>query len=309
MSLGGRIHSLVQDWSRFVSRTTLYTALALIAFAANSVLCRLALSRGVIDPTSFSAVRLLAGAGTLAVLVRASAPSRDPVVPSWTSATLLFLYALPFSFAYARLSTGTGALLLFGAVQATMILASLRRSERPRAAQWLGLAGAFGGLTYLVLPGVTAPSPAGAALMLLAGVAWGLYTLRGRAVSAPLAQTASNFARTVPMILAVSLVTHRGLHLQPSGVLLAFLSGALASGLGYVLWYQALTGLSRITASVVQLAVPILAAAGGIAFLGEPVTFRLLLASLLVLGGISLVFLARPGGLGVEPARTTRAPA
>ena len=276
----------------------LYTALALIAFAANSVLCRLALSRGAIDPTSFSAVRLIAGAVTLAVLVRVRAPSRAPAVPSWASATLLFLYAVPFSFAYASLSTGTGALLLFGAVQATMILASLGRSERPRVAQWLGLAGAFSGLTYLVLPGVTAPSLRGAALMLVAGVAWGLYTLRGRSVSAPLAQTASNFARTVPMILAVSLTNYRGLHLQLSGVLLAFLSGALASGLGYVLWYQALAGLSKITASVVQLAVPILAAAGGIVFLGEQVTLRLLVAGLLVLGGISLVLLAHPGGAG-----------
>jgi len=280
-----------------VSRTPLYTTLALIAFAANSVLCRLALSRGVIDPASFSAVRLLAGAGTLAVVVRASAPSRAPVTPSWASAALLFLYAVPFSFAYTSLSAGTGALLLFGAVQATMILASLRRSERPRAAQWLGLASAFGGLTYLVLPGVTAPSPRGAALMLLAGVAWGLYTLRGRGVSNPLGQTASNFARTIPMILAITLVGYGGLHLQLDGVLLALLSGALASGLGYVLWYQALAGLSKIAASIVQLAVPILAAAGGIAILGEQVTLRLLLASLLVLGGISLVLVTRPGGL------------
>lgn len=280
-----------------MSRTPLYTTLALIAFAANSVLCRLALSRGVIDPASFSAVRLLAGAGTLAVVVRASAPSRAPVTPSWASAALLFLYAVPFSFAYTSLSAGTGALLLFGAVQATMILASLRRSERPRAAQWLGLASAFGGLTYLVLPGVTAPSPRGAALMLLAGVAWGLYTLRGRGVSNPLGQTASNFARTVPMILAITLVGYGGLHLQLEGVLLALLSGALASGLGYVLWYQALAGLSKIAASIVQLAVPILAAAGGIAILGEQVTLRLLLASLFVLGGISLVLVTRPGGL------------
>lgn len=287
---------------RFVSRTTLYTAFALLAFAANSVLCRLALSRGVIDPAGFSAVRLLAGAGTLALLVRAGPPSRESAVPSWTSAALLFLYAVPFSFAYLSLSAGTGALLLFGAVQATMILASLRRSERPGAAQWLGLAGAFGGLIYLVLPGVTAPSPAGAALMLLAGVAWGLYTLRGRAVSAPLAQTASNFARTVPMILAVTLVAHRSLHLQPTGVLLAFLSGALASGLGYVLWYRALAALSKVTAAVVQLAVPILAAAGGIAFLGERVTLRLLLAGLLILGGISLVLLARPGAISTMRA-------
>lgn len=280
-----------------MSRTPLYTTLALIAFAANSVLCRLALSRGVIDPASFSAVRLLAGAGTLAVVVRASAPSRAPVTPSWASAALLFLYAVPFSFAYTSLSAGTGALLLFGAVQATMILASLRRSERPRAAQWLGLASAFGGLTYLVLPGVTAPSPRGAALMLLAGVAWGLYTLRGRGVSNPLGQTASNFARTIPMILAITLVGYGGLHLQLEGVLLALLSGALASGLGYVLWYQALAGLSKIAASIVQLAVPILAAAGGIAILGEQVTLRLLLASLFVLGGISLVLVTRPGGL------------
>jgi len=280
-----------------VSRTPLYTTLALIAFAANSVLCRLALSRGVIDPASFSAIRLLAGAGTLAVVVRASAPSRVPVTPSWASAALLFLYAVPFSFAYTSLSAGTGALLLFGAVQATMILASLRRSERPRAAQWLGLASAFGGLTYLVLPGVTAPSPRGAALMLLAGVAWGLYTLRGRGVSNPLGQTASNFARTIPMILAITLVGYGGLHLQLDGVLLALLSGALASGLGYVLWYQALAGLSKIAASIVQLAVPILAAAGGIAILGEQVTLRLLLASLFVLGGISLVLVTRPGGL------------
>lgn len=280
-----------------MSRTPLYTTLALIAFAANSVLCRLALSRGVIDPASFSAIRLLAGAGTLAVVVRASAPSRAPVTPSWASAALLFLYAVPFSFAYTSLSAGTGALLLFGAVQATMILASLRRSERPRAAQWLGLASAFGGLTYLVLPGVTAPSPRGAALMLLAGVAWGLYTLRGRGVSNPLGQTASNFARTIPMILAITLVGYGGLHLQLDGVLLALLSGALASGLGYVLWYQALAGLSKIAASIVQLAVPILAAAGGIAILGEQVTLRLLLASLLVLGGISLVLVTRPGGL------------
>lgn len=275
----------------------LYTALALIAFAANSVLCRLALSRGAIDPTSFSAVRLLAGAVTLGFLVRISSVSRGPAVPSWTSAALLFLYAVPFSFAYASLSTGTGALLLFGAVQATMILASLGPSERPRAAQWLGLAGAFGGLIYLVLPGVTAPSPGGAALMLLAGVAWGLYTLRGRSVRAPLAQTASNFVRTVPMIVALSLASHRGLQLQPSGVLLAVASGALASGLGYVVWYKALAGLSKVTASVVQLAVPVLAAAGGIVFLGEQVTLRLLVAGLLVLGGISLVLLVPPNGV------------
>jgi drug/metabolite transporter (DMT)-like permease len=182
-----------------------------------------------------------------------------------------------------------------------MILASLARNEKPRAAQWLGLASAFGGLVYLVLPGVAAPSLLGAVLMLLAGVAWGLYTLRGRQVGDPLGQTASNFARALPMILAVSLVAHRQLHIQPSGLLLGTLSGALASGLGYVLWYQALAGLSRLVASIVQLAVPVLAAAGGVAFLGEHVTLRLSLASLLVLGGIGLVLFAGPRDLASHP--------
>ncbi|MEO8635716.1 MAG: DMT family transporter [Gemmatimonadales bacterium] len=285
-----------------MSRTPLSTALALVAFAANSLLCRLALSRGVVDPTGFSAIRLIAGATTLAVLVRVRREAPIPVAPSWTSAALLFLYALPFSFAYTSLSAGTGALLLFGAVQATMILAALRTSEHPRPAQWLGLISAFGGLIYLVLPGVTAPAPAGAGLMLLAGVAWGLYTLRGRGVGDPLGQTASNFARAVPMILIVSLFAHRSIHLQPRGLLLAVLSGALASGLGYVLWYQALAGLSKVSASIVQLAVPILAAAGGIVFLGERVSLRLLLASVLVLGGIGLGILA---GTGARTSRPT----
>ena len=280
-----------------MSRTPLYTALALVAFAANSLLCRLALSTGVIDPTGFSAVRLVAGAGTLAVLVRGGRESPAPGASSWISAALLFFYALPFSFAYTSLSAGTGALLLFGAVQVTMILAALRASERPHPVQWLGLASAFGGLVYLVFPGITAPAPGAAGLMLLAGAAWGLYTLRGTSVRDPLGQTTSNFARTVPMILGVSLLAHRSLHFEPRGLLLGVLSGALASGLGYVLWYQALRGLSKVSASLVQLGVPILAAAGGIAFLGERVSLRFLLASALVLGGIGLGLLAGSGRL------------
>ncbi len=279
-----------------MTRTPLYTALALVAFAANSLLCRLALSSGVIDPTGFTAVRLLAGAATLAVLVRAGAGSRPPGAVSWTSAALLFAYALPFSFAYTSLSAGTGALLLFGAVQATMILAAFRASERPRPAQWLGLVSAFGGLAYLVLPGVTAPAPGGAALMLLAGVAWGLYTLRGRGVVDPLGQTACNFVYTIPLILAASLLAHGSLHVEPRGVLLGVLSGALASGIGYVLWYQALAGLSKLSAAIVQLAVPILAAGGGILFLGEHLSLRLLLASVLVLGGVGLGLVAGSDG-------------
>ena len=276
-----------------MTRTPLYTALALVAFAANSLLCRLALSRGVIDPTGFTAVRLLAGAGTLALLVRAGRDSRPAGgTISWTSAALLFLYALPFSFAYTSLSAGTGALLLFGAVQATMILAAFRASERPRPGQWLGLACAVSGLAYLVWPGVTAPAPGGAGLMLLAGVAWGLYTVRGRGVRDPLNQTAGNFAGTIPLVLATSLVARGSLHIEARGLILGVLSGALASGIGYVLWYQALAGLSKLSAAIVQLAVPVLAAAGGIALLGEHATLRFVLASVLVLGGVALGLVA-----------------
>ncbi len=282
-------------------RIPFYTSLAIIAFAANSVLCRLALSHGAIDPASFSAVRLLAGAAALSLLIRARKRPRSPATPSWLSASLLFLYAAAFSFAYLSLGTGTGALLLFGAVQATMLFAALGQGDRPSPLQWFGVASAISGLVYLVLPGVTAPAPHGAALMLLAGVAWGLYSLRGRAVVDPLGQTASNFARAVPMILAIALAAHRGLHVEPSGVLYAVLSGAVASGLGYVLWYRALAGLSRVVASIVQLAVPVLAAGAGVALLGERVTLRLALAGLLVLGGITIALLARPGGRNPVP--------
>lgn len=275
-------------------RTTLWAALALVAFAANSLFCRLALSQGSIDPASFTTVRLVAGAVTLALLVRLASPAGAPADPSWISAGLLFLYAAPFSFAYGTLTTGTGALLLFGAVQVTMILGALRAGDRPNAAQWLGFGIAFGGLVYLVLPGITAPSPLGASLMLLAGLAWGLYSLRGRGARNPLAQTASNFARTVPMVLALSLIAHSARHFESRGVVLALLSGALASGVGYVVWYQALASLSGITASIVQLAVPVLAAGGGVLLLDERVTLRLGLAALLVLGGVALSVLTRP---------------
>ena len=193
-------------------RTALWTTLALVAFSANSLLCRLALRHALIDPASFTTVRLVAGALTLALLARLQSGSAPSAVPSWGSAAMLFLYAAPFSFAYGMLTAGTGALLLFGAVQVTMILGALRAGDRPNAPQWIGLGIAFGGLVYLVLPGITAPSPLGAILMLLAGLAWGLYSLRGRAARNPLAQTASNFARTVPMVLVLSLMTHRAIH-------------------------------------------------------------------------------------------------
>jgi drug/metabolite transporter (DMT)-like permease len=277
-----------------VLRTAAYTALALLAFAGNSILCRLALSRAAIDPATFSSVRLAAGALTLALLVRWTRRPPSQPLGSWASAAVLFLYAVPFSFAYVSLGVGVGALLLFGAVQLTMILAAVWQGDRPGGIQWLGLALASGGLIYLVLPGLTAPPPAGAALMLLAGIAWGIYSLRGGNATDPLGETAGNFARAVPLTLVVSLLAYAQLHVQRSGLLLALASGAIASGLGYVLWYQALRGLSAVTASVVQLSVPILAAVGGVILLDERVTSRLLLAALLVLGGIGMAILDRP---------------
>jgi drug/metabolite transporter (DMT)-like permease len=276
-----------------VLRTALWTALALVAFSTNSLLCRLALSRGSIDPATFTTVRLVAGALTLAILARALArpPRRSDV--SWASAAMLFLYAAPFSFAYSTLTAGTGALLVFGAVQVTMILGSLHAGDRPNVAQWLGLLIAFGGLVYLVLPGLTAPHPVGAALMLLAGLAWGLYSLRGRSARDPLAQTASNFARTVPMVLALSVASYRSMHVESRGLVLAVASGAVASGMGYVIWYRAVPGLPGIAASIVQLPVPMLTAAGGVLLLKERITIRLGIAAVLVLSGVALTLLAR----------------
>jgi drug/metabolite transporter (DMT)-like permease len=271
-----------------VPRTAPYTVLALIAFAANSLLCRLALTGGGIDPASFTVIRLATGAAVLLALVRMRSGRPISATPSWASAALLALYAVPFSFAYRQLTAGTGALLLFAAVQLTMILGGIRGGRWPRPRQWLGLWIALSGLTYLVLPGLAAPSPQGAGLMLLAGVSWGLYSLRGRASTDPLAQTAGNFIRAIPWALGLSTVALPHLTVDARGVWLASLSGAIASGLGYVLWYRALPQLTPVIASLVQLIVPPLAALGGLAFVGEPLTYRLVLATAVILGGIAV---------------------
>lgn len=229
---------------------------------------------------------------------------RAPAKGSWLSAGMLFLYAVPFSFAYILLSTGTGALILFGSVQLTMMTAALWSGEKPRPLQWLGLALALGGLVYLVLPGLQAPSFAGAALMALAGFSWGLYSLRGRSASDPLAQTTSNFVRSLPMVFLVSLVSLPHFNVQRQGALLAIASGALASGLGYVAWFAALRGLTATRAAVVQLLVPILAALGGIVFLAEAISGRLMVSTVLVLGGIALALIGRESlSPGLEPAQ------
>jgi len=205
---------------------------------------------------------------------------------------MLFLYAIPFSFAYVLLTTGTGALILFGSVQVTMMLAALVDGERPHPRQWLGLALAVGGLVYLVLPGLAAPSLPGAGLMALAGVSWGIYSLRGRGAANPLGQNAGNFARAIPMTMAVSVVALQQSHVDMRGVLLATASGALASGLGYVAWYSALRALSTTRAALVQLPVPVLSTAGGLIVLGEPLSFRLVLSSAIVLGRIGMALTA-----------------
>lgn len=267
------------------------TALALVAFAGNSLLCRLALRAGAIDPASFTSFRLASGALVLALLLRGRAAPRAPA-PSWRPAAALAGYAIPFSFAYVALPAGTGALLLFGAVQVTMLASSLRGGERHHPRQWLGALIALGGLLYLLLPGLAAPPLGSAALMLLAGIAWGAYSILGRGATDPLAATATNFARAVPVALLASALTLASFTASLPGVLLALASGAIASGLGYVIWYAALPRISRLTASLVQLAVPVLTALAGVLLLGESLTPRLLLAGTLVLGGIALGVLA-----------------
>jgi drug/metabolite transporter (DMT)-like permease len=271
------------------------TTLTMIAFAANSVLCRMALGLELIDPLSFTTLRLGSGALALAVIVLRTGrpPANREASGSWRSGLALFAYAAAFSLAYISLTAGMGALILFGAVQVTMIGAALGGGERLGAWQWTGLAAAVGGLVYLVLPGITAPSPSGALLMATSGVAWGVYSIRGRGVSAPVQMTAGNFARAAPMAVAVSLLGLAALptHVEGAGVALALVSGIVTSGLGYVLWYRALRGLTTTQASIVQLTVPVIAAFGGVLFLSERLSLRLVVASALILGGVALTVL------------------
>lgn len=277
-----------------VLRTAVLTVCTLVAFAANSVLCRLALGERAIDPAGFTMLRLVAGAATLWMIVVATSGSTRPEQRgSWASAAWLFLYAAAFSFAYVDLETGTGALILFGAVQITMIVGGLRSGERPHPAQWAGLVLAFGGLAYLVAPGMTAPPLVGSTLMAVAGIAWGLYSLRGRGVRHPTSVTADNFVRSVPLVLVLALLFMQDLSLSPKGVLLAVVSGSLASGVGYVIWYAALRGLSATQAATVQLAVPVLAALGGVAVMSETISARLVVSGVAILGGVLLAVTTR----------------
>ena len=268
------------------SRTALLTVLTLFAFAGNSLLCRAALREGAIDPLAFTVVRLVSGALVLLPLVRRPGAAWNP-----RAALALAGYALAFSMAYLTLDAGVGALLLFGTVQVTMFAVAWRRGERWTRLQVLGLALALAGLTALLLPGSHAPDPAGAGLMILAGVGWGAYSLCGQGVGAPTVATARNFLLVAPLMVLV--VPFASWEMETEGLVLAIASGAVTSGLGYILWYAALGGLDATRAAVVQLAVPVIAAVLGIALLEEPLTARLVWGGAITLGGIAVVVQAR----------------
>ena len=280
------------------ARIATLTTLAMLAFAGNSLLCRAALKHSGIDPASFTTTRLVAGALILWLLVRIK-PSTAKGEGNWLSALALFAYAAGFSFAYERLPAASGALLLFGAVQATMIGHGIWVGERFRKLQLVGLMLAFGGLVGLMLPGLSAPPLLGSALMIGSGMAWGVYSLRGRGQGDATLVTSGNFLRAAPIALALSVLMLSQVSVDIAGVLYALASGALTSAVGYAIWYTALPALKATSAATVQLSVPVIAALGGVLFLGELITLRLVLASIAILGGIALVIVEKkPGATG-----------
>jgi drug/metabolite transporter (DMT)-like permease len=275
--------------------TWILTAITLIAFAANSLLCRLALADELIDPTAFTALRLISG---MLILLPVSRLIREtPTSNAWKNARFsgfaLFVYTLTFSLGYVSVGAGIGTLILVGAVQITMMGWALIRKDQIHVAKWIGSLISLSGLIYLVSPGLAAPDPLGAALMLVAGAAWGIYSIRGRGATAPILMTARNFICAVPPILLLVLFQFQTLELSPKGAAIAICSGAITSGLGYVVWYRALRHLSTSTASIVQLLIPVLAALGGILFLNEACSLRLAMASALILGGVAMGFFKR----------------
>ena len=271
-----------------------YTLFALVAFAFNSILCRLALQSGEIDAAGFTAIRLVSGAFVLTIVYLIFGGKNAEAKPgSRLSAFFLLTYAVCFSFAYISLTAATGALILFGAVQLAIICAALASGERPAVSEWCGLLAALGGLIYLVFPGLSAPPLTSSALMAIAGIGWGFYTLRGKKSINPLAATTGNFVRAAPFALLILLPFYAQIHWSLKGVLLAILSGAVASGIGYAVWYAALEFHTAARAAILQLAVPVLAAGGGVIFLSETISLRLLTATILILGGIGLAIFGR----------------
>lgn len=269
-------------------QTPLLVLLAMIAFAANSLLCRMALKNTLIDAGTFTAIRLVSGALALWLIVWYKDGVRLPK-GSWGSALALFAYAAGFSYAYVALPAATGALVLFSAVQLTMISYGLYAGERLRALQWLGFLLAFGGLVALLLPSLEAPPLGSSALMVGAGMAWGVYSLRGKRFGQPTLATAGNFLRSVPFAMVLVLLMRGQISFEFYGILLAVASGVIASGLGYAIWYAALPHITATGAATVQLSVPVLATLGGVALLGEPITVRIVFCSIAILSGIAIV--------------------
>ena len=275
-------------------KTFFYTTIALFAFAGNSVLCRLALGEHAIDAANFTIIRLFSGIFVLAIIIKTVGVKKTSVARgSWKASLMLFIYAVTFSFAYISMETGVGALVLFGSIQITIILASLLEGNKLHRSEWLGLFISFFGLVYLMMPKLGAPSFLGFFLMIISGCAWGFYTLLGRQSQDPLCDTAYNFFRTLPLVLILLVMTYSYSNLSQEGIILAILSGGLASGLGYTIWYMALKGLRTTQAAVVQLLVPVIAAIGGVVFAHETISLRLLFSSLAILGGILVVVLAK----------------
>jgi drug/metabolite transporter (DMT)-like permease len=283
--------------------TALFTALALIAFASNSILTRLALGAGAMDAATFTTVRLVAGACVLAALVRGwdRRPRGEDGARGFVGPVALFAYAAPFTFAYLRIGAATGALILFGSVQITMIGWGIATGERPRLRSWVGIAAAAAGLAWLTLPALRRPDPIGSALMVVAGCAWGVYSFAGKKATNALAANARNFAGAVPLALALNLIVLSSVKVSARGVVLAVVSGGVTSGIGYAIWYRALRGLTATQAGILQLSVPVIAAAGAVVFLGESVSPRLAASGAAVLGGLALVLSDRARAIRVKP--------
>ncbi len=283
------------SFDSYIMKTILLTSLALLAFAANSVLCRLALAQDLIDAGSFTVIRLLSGALMLLLILtfqqRGKHQNAQPM--HWAASLMLFLYAITFSYAYTLLDTGTGALILFGAGQVTLIAYAIWQGKRLSILESLGLLIASLGFAYLMLPSASTPSFQGFVLMSVSGAAWAFYTVMGQGSKFALRDTAVNFKRTIPLAMLLLLISYAYAHVSKLGILYAVLSGAVASGLGYTLWYQAVVRLQTLHAAVVQLLVPVLAAIAGIVLLSEPLTMQLMLSAAMILGGVFLVTLYR----------------
>ncbi|MDC0610254.1 DMT family transporter [Vibrio sp.] len=274
--------------------TVITTIITLITFAANSVLCRLALQNGAIDALNFTTIRLVSGAIVLMLIVSIRrSGTNEHSRGSWRAGGMLFLYAITFSYAYNSLSTGTGALILFASVQLTMLIFSYLKGTRLSILEWCGVIVAFGGFVFLVLPDISSPSASGFLLMTIAGVAWGFYTLLGKHSRHPLHDTTYNFLRTLPFVVIAFAATFMQTDITVEGMILATLSGSIASAGGYTVWYIALRGLNSTQAAVIQLLVPVFAALGGIMFANEVLTTRFIISTLLILGGLMLVALEK----------------